>query len=152
MLFLLHYIKCIFPITLGPRHIFSINSSDCSDLGTQNMTRNTLGIQLNICHLLGLAPPSAEILKEKQFLFHFLGPTSSLKHQPFLTASQRSWDALLPTGPRWAFHCAYRPGIISNKAVEAKWPSSGKIKSVGKLAWLNLNYTICYCKVGVCFS
>lgn len=36
--------------------------------------------------------------------------------------------------------------------METKWPSWRKIKSVGKLARSNLNYTICYCQGGVCFS
>ena len=83
---------------------------------------------------LALPLPTAEILERKtQFLFRFLGPPSSWKKQLFSSSSpEGTVKSVFPTRQSQAFNCAYGPGIMSNKAVEAKWPPLRKIKTSGK--------------------
>lgn len=108
---------------------------------------------LSLCvPCLTLPPPTAEILQRKtQFSLPLPGSCKQHKETAFLfpTGPRRYWEDRLP---QQAYNCAHRPGMTSNKAVEAKWPSLSEIKTSGKASRLNLNYTSCYCKVGVCFS
>lgn len=84
------------------------------------------------CFLLGLASSHSRICKEKASL-PLAGSYKQHKEQLFSSTNPEVTEkSIFPTGQSQAFSCAYRPGIKSNKAVEAKWPSLRRIKISGK--------------------
>lgn len=101
------------------------------------MTCNIIGvfkyILITPASCLALPPPTVETLQRKRASLPLSGSYKQPKEQLFSSNSPEITEKSISlTGQSQAFSCAYRPGIKSNKAVEAKWPSLRRIKISGK--------------------
>lgn len=101
------------------------------------MTCNVIGVFKYILitpdSCLALPPPTVETLQRKRVSLPLSGSYKQPKKQLFSSTSPEITEkSISPTGQSQAFSCAYRPGIKSNLAVEAKWPSLRRIKISGK--------------------